>query len=441
MKKSILIGVLAALMLFAFTACENNSSAIGLVDRITAVQNATYVTGEKADAADFTFTGYTTYGDEVALDSADVTLADTELTAENNKVAVYYQGEEINTINVEAEEATELRIEGTATAKFYGTLTSSWKDPEGKTVPTATERNKAFDATGLTVYAVYDGGEKQLSLDEVKFAIADWTVSGNEAEEKEVTVTLGTTKTVTGKVKVDVLPNLVTGVQLVATKDYVVYSDVANLDEVAYCADPSADKAAGIYMVATYEGGENVVVATGSVNYVVGTVDGKDEIGDLAKFNTDVLGKIITEGTENSVSITAVYAGTDGVVGLNKKAAAVSVGIEKDSVKELSVVITAGTFKAGTNYEAEGASIASGVTVKTVMKSGDAENVTTVSEYVSTADIADTKEKTYYTISGADFTDSNAGDRVSMTVTAYIDNNGKTESYSKTVQTVLADAE
>ena len=275
----------------------------------------------------------------------------------------------------------------------------------------------------------------------MKFAIADWTVSGNEAEEKEVTVTLGTTKTVTGKVKVDVLPNLVTGVQLVATKDYVVYSDVANLDEVAYCADPSADKAAGIYMVATYEGGENVVVATGSVNYVVGTVDGKDEIGNLAKFNTDVLGKIITEGTENSVSITAVYAGTDGVVGLNKKAAAVPVGIEKDSVKELSVVITADTFKAGTNYEAEGASIASGVTVKTVMKSGDAENVTTVSEYVSTADIADTKAKTYYTISGADFTDSNAGDRVSMTVTAYIDNNGKTESYSKTVQTVLADAE
>ena len=77
MKKSILIGALAALMLFAFVACDNG--ATGLVYRVEAVQNEVYVTGETPKAEGFSFTGYTTSGDVVSINPADVDIKGTAI--------------------------------------------------------------------------------------------------------------------------------------------------------------------------------------------------------------------------------------------------------------------------------------------------------------------------------------------------------------------------
>ena len=72
--KKVFIGVLAALMLFAFVACDNSTPVNGMVYSLEATQNAVYVDGETPTAAGFSFTGYTNMGATMSVDAADVKL-------------------------------------------------------------------------------------------------------------------------------------------------------------------------------------------------------------------------------------------------------------------------------------------------------------------------------------------------------------------------------
>ena len=60
MAKKVFIGVLAALMLFAFVACDGGTAASGTITMVEATTSKEYVAGfETPVASDFTFTGYT----------------------------------------------------------------------------------------------------------------------------------------------------------------------------------------------------------------------------------------------------------------------------------------------------------------------------------------------------------------------------------------------
>ena len=428
MKRSILVGVLAALMLLAFTACDNSSSsALGLVAQVTAVQNKAYVAGETPVAADFTFTGYTTYGDVVALDSADVTLEDKVLTVGDNKVAVTYQGGDAGTIIVEAEEVTGLTVDASASeAVYYATLTGATSAEEGVAIPTARE----FDTTGIVVTAKYDGGEKVVSNDDLVFALAS-AEKWNTAKDDVVVEVKLPGYTTAATYKIDVKENLIESIDMAKTEDYVIFSDVSanGKNALAYAANLFGDpEKAGVYMTATYQGGEVVYLAeTDNVEYQVGTDWGK-KLSDYTLSNL------------TSVTVTARYKGDKGIVGL-ANTDTVDVDITKDSITDLKVAVS--NLVAGTNYSDEGSEIteatptsgATTFTVTPVMASKEAG--TAVAKFYATADTskADADED-YWTFSPADFKNNIAGQRVKFTVTAVIDG----ETYTKDVETVLVAA-
>ena len=73
MKKCILIGALAALMLFAFTACEQPGLTLPAnVDYITVVQTKDFVDGDKFSAANFTVYAHDTNGGNTPVNGAKV---------------------------------------------------------------------------------------------------------------------------------------------------------------------------------------------------------------------------------------------------------------------------------------------------------------------------------------------------------------------------------
>ena len=401
MKKSILIGVLAALMLFAFTACENNSSAIGLVDRIVAVQNETYVAGETPDASGFTFTGYTTYGDEVALDSADVTLK----AAGSNGYDIFYQGEKCGSVVVDFEELKELKVDASASKAVYYEVLSGKTLVSGEALPTSRD----IDTTGIVVTAEYDGGSKVIANDALTFTNSTWTKG-----EQTVTVKLGS-ETEEGEYKINVLENLVSSVAMAASDDYVLFSDVADKDALAYATDGDT---AGVYMAVTYQGGEVVRVATDTdIQFATGTSGDKVTYGNLAAVNVDL--------EKASISLTAVYQGKDGVVGLNKTAAPLTVNIEKDSVIDITFALstdnTNGEIVAADYTDLAPAcddttsAVKAAFTVTPVWKSG--KTATALTYLTKTLDEAG-ETTDYYTIDPVDLSDWTVGDRYTVTLNA-----------------------
>ena len=88
MKKCILIGALAALMLFAFTACEQPGLTLPAnVDYITVVQTKDFVDGDKFNAANFTVYAHDTNGGNTPVNGAKVEIDPTgEALAAGNTV-------------------------------------------------------------------------------------------------------------------------------------------------------------------------------------------------------------------------------------------------------------------------------------------------------------------------------------------------------------------
>ena len=58
MKKTILVTLVAAMMLFAFVACDSNAGYPVLRDTGIATTTTEYLVGEEINPADFTFVAY-----------------------------------------------------------------------------------------------------------------------------------------------------------------------------------------------------------------------------------------------------------------------------------------------------------------------------------------------------------------------------------------------
>ena len=61
MTRKVFTGVLAALMLFAFVACDNSGTP-ATVSYVEATTDVVYIAGETPNPADWTFTGYSVDG-------------------------------------------------------------------------------------------------------------------------------------------------------------------------------------------------------------------------------------------------------------------------------------------------------------------------------------------------------------------------------------------
>ena len=153
-RKGILIGVFAALMLFAFTACDNSPSGLNsTISYIEATSNEDQLVGEKVDPADYTFTGYTVKGNAVTtIPSNQFSAATTNYSATTDEVEFSwtYSGLSV-TAPVEVFRVEKLAVNAENAEKTtYYTVTA-----DGGTLPTSyfEEINK----TGVVVTATYDG--------------------------------------------------------------------------------------------------------------------------------------------------------------------------------------------------------------------------------------------------------------------------------------------
>ena len=123
--KKVFIGVLAALMLFAFTACDNGSTTYGVITKITATTSTEYVIfpGTEIDSTDFTFTGYTSTGDPVSLPADQFTLDAVKPGAEENTYVVSFDWGSTGmtaTGSVKAYDVEKMEVSaGSAQVKYY----------------------------------------------------------------------------------------------------------------------------------------------------------------------------------------------------------------------------------------------------------------------------------------------------------------------------------
>ena len=393
MKKSILIGAIAALMLFAFVACDNGSSVGYVLDVAASGKGETiYLPGETVDPSEFTYTLFMYDGSTQTASASDFVFDD--LTADGSAIKGYYKGNKSNTswaIEINPMVATVKSITVDASAAdvektYYATSTTDDK-----------YTNDLIDLTGVVITAKYeytdeDGvkteGEKAVAIDNpsVNATIADWTTASTTAGDKVVTVSYGgDSKTYA----VTLVTNLIESVAIKTTDDYVVYDDTASFAAAVFSGENVTTQ--GIYLEATYVNGE--VAPTTDVMY-------SNDGGNSYK----VAAGAISVPESATYTIRAKYIGDDGVVGIEREVTA-PITIVENKVTGITASISAGTLKMGDYTN----TMPVGLVVTTVKTHGTGETLDYGSEYtVSAADgLKFTAEEGY-----------EAGDRVAFTVTA-----------------------
>ena len=205
MKKGILIGALAALMLFAFTACEQQGLTLPAnVDYITVVQTKDFVDGDKFNAANFTVYAHDTNGGNTPVNGAKVEITGTQdLEADDTvKAGKTYTVEA--TLNVATAE-NPLTATQTFTAYALESYEVSGMPSLVAFVVTTEEDTKYVKAApsdssvtedsvlkSVKVFGVYANGEtRELSAADIKDNLYVTDAEGNKIEAAAFTV--GTT--------------------------------------------------------------------------------------------------------------------------------------------------------------------------------------------------------------------------------------------------------
>ena len=420
--KRFIIAALAVAMLFSFTGCPEASSTSGegMVQSISAVQKETYVIGEKADPADFTFTGYTSTGATVSIDSADVTFVDELLDAADNSVKVVYGGVQMPMpLSVPAETVTEVTVDAskvvktTYFAKVSGTLDASIEN-----------QDREIDLEGVVVTAKYGtDGEKVIDNALVEATPAAWTAS---ATPVAVTVEFNGDEA-TGEFNVNIVENNIKSVELKKTEGYVLYSEDSEvstmkgtgLEKVAYAGikegiveldTDDTVKTPGVYVVATYEGGE--VVALAATNVKFQAADGQ--------YTADA-GTVTVPTDKASVTVAASYNGADVVKGFTRTGHSVTIDIKEDDIK--GVEWTVPTELKASDYSS---SDPSGISVAVETLSGEAYTGT-APDYNGKPEATDDN---YFTITPADLSKNTIGDLIDLTATAKVNGTTYTKEFS-----------
>ncbi len=304
MKKSILIGVLSALMLFAFVACDNNSAA-GLNSMVTGLSVTSaapeYFVGETPSIDDYTIVATRLDGSTftVSADEIDVDFTATTTASEETPVAVAtaaYNGITYGDIKPV-----------TLTAYVYTLDQISVAGPEGLSasyygLPTDETFNKA--AYTVTAEAVDEADDdavlfsRTLSADE--YAVSAAMVTSNATSgDANITFTADYGTSVTDVVKVMIYEDYLTDIS-VAAKDDV---------EVIIGDTPKSSSPADFFdITGTYVSGKTAPITADGTNVKISWAenalkDGKfTSAAATAQVTTTINGAAVTR----SASITPV---------------------------------------------------------------------------------------------------------------------------------------
>ena len=385
MTRKVFIGVLAALMLFAFTACEGNSGYQVLRDAGVATTTVDYLVGEKVNPSDFTFIAYNYDGSEREIPAADVVLVsggDTDAAGVITPIFGWNGVKFVGAAEVYTVDSIEVDATNAATKVYYTTEDADYQN---------------VDLSGVVITAKYtvDGTEKTKVVDSAlaKGTIADWTTADEDAT---VTVTFGGKN---GDYTVDLQKNLISTISFAAadtTKKYYVDDTVTS---------------AAFKMVGNMLNGEEKTLTAGT-DYMYYNATAQTYTLSAPSVDTS---KAAT------VSVRAKYVGSEGVVGLAREGYQANLVINEDKV--VGIIVDASSLASGTPIDTKD-STGYGLSVSYEMESGKSGSALT---YNAAED--------GFTVSPVEFKSKDnggsyeVGDRVQITVVA--------GSYSKTVQTTL----
>ncbi len=413
--RKLMIAMLALAVVFGFAACDNSTANSGAASQLdvayieaTAKGDVVYLEGEKADPADYTFTGYDAAGNVVIENMASSLFSsDVVLTKDMDKTGFTYAGVvsvPAITVPVTVYEIDKITVDATAddVVKTYYNIVAMDGDANlaGVTAVTDEKYGKFMTVSkaGLVVTATYNGTETKV-LDEDAYDVALGYIDADNDEFEAIdlagwkSATAAMTDYTAGdKVVVqvstkDATPatttfdakyekNLITSIYFDIDDDYVIY-----YAEDATPAAASIGAKAPIAVLANMVNGQTGAATTAASVKVALTADGTKTstvtMSDLTQLK-------FTSVSGNSIKLWASYEGTTDVVSGFTTDAVSSRDIEVVENVPAGITITVGTFKYAldTDYSADTEEVtaadvsASGAGLKVVYKLTDGTDST-----------------------------------------------------------------
>lgn len=355
MKKGILIGALAALMLFAFTACENKVPEInyGNADVLAATivsGDTEYLVGQEFDASRYTIELLLTNNKTVTVNGAsNMILDDAEkamTTAGTKPVTVSYGAGEINKVYITVFNPSALTVDASGLVKT-----------EYKYSEVSEGKNPTANKEGLVVTATYGSG-KTAVLDADDYTTSPVICATDPGLKDNVPQST--------EVGVDVSFGGVT------VEDAFKVSVVTE-QEPAEEEDPAKGKVADIAVFYKVNNGTELEALPAtlyigdSVTYEVYAVDKfGDKVGSALELTAGTSGQVVTAGgyqvvagtlpeTITVAADTEVSATVSAIIEGKTYTEDIKVGKGSDTVKAISQVAldTSKTLVANTQFNAE----------------------------------------------------------------------------------------
>ena len=280
MRKSILIGVLAALMLFAFTACENGAPtspyAGKVAEGVTPVSVPVYLIDvDTINPAEVVLSVDFNDGSNVEFTGAELGMPATKITAATTPVEVKFGG---NTFNVNIP-ALKSEIEVDASGAVQTTVA----------LPAASASTTvSVSLEGVKAAYVYDGGERAIDLSK---ATASVDLSGKQEDD-----TVAVTKISNGTQELTVEGWTLTVVEApVVTADVEITQDPEH--ELFYVGTKTGINNAVLIGTVTYSDDTEPVTFTTESNY-------SGDEGYVQAVLTDVNKKYTTKASNWTVMLT-----------------------------------------------------------------------------------------------------------------------------------------
>ena len=305
MKRTILIGVLAALMLFAFTACDNTASTgyEQAVISITAEGTPEYFVGDEVALSDYTVTATRFNGETFTVPAADLALSSNAVVEGEAKKAatITYTGFTYGGATV----STDVL----ATGYTLDAINVAVKDGQKTYYKNSSTENLNDDYT-VTAYALDNDEvvyERELASDEFTIESAGFISDEKFTKTGEATLTFKV-----GAATPAAIEDGENTATLIAMEDYLESFDFEVLAEgatTAYAIEGATIADAEDYIVVTYTmASGNVVKSTDSnvsTNYPKAT--------STAAWNAEVTANTskFEEGKTYTITVTANTGATD----------------------------------------------------------------------------------------------------------------------------------
>ncbi len=431
--KKVFITIFAALMLFAFTACDGGNSSLDMIYSVTAeAADTVYLPGETVDPSEFTYTVIYSDNRVGTATAADFVWQNLVVDDDGTFNAVgSYAGNASWTVSVPVNVATVDSITVDA-ANINDTPLYATNSAEAKYT------NDTIDLTGLKITAKYtfDGvtDEREVSVDNkyVSASIDDWKTAVETDVKVEYCTQSATYKTT-------LLDNFIESFAMKTTDDYKVYlsAHTTTAGKLAYATNVGVDgkETAGVYMEATYNNGEKKAVAATELLFA-------DNTGayTISGTGSDYFANYTLPTSDGVVSVAAKYNGKLMAEGTELVAKAVEVPVVKDKIVDLAFVETSVLKTDEITIEradySEGSTSPITADVYAVFASDpaveDADDVTTELTYKATSGNS-------YTVSaegGLDFTADTYSDNERIELTINVNATGY-EAFTKTITVQL----